>query len=82
MQPTIKGELKTKIKTSYQSSVYFLKKNVLYTYIGDEHFPSFIIILEGRFVEKYNTDGNFGFKITSYHQPPITLFAEDMKSAE
>jgi len=39
-------------------------------------------LLDGKFVEKHNVDGEFGFKITSYHQPQIVLFAENMKSAE
>jgi len=47
MAPKIKGELKSKNKGLFTSSVYFLKQNVLYSYIGMEHFPSTIIILEG-----------------------------------
>ena len=75
----MKGELSSKVKGKLIPNVYFLKKNVLYTYMDQEDFPSIIILLDGKFVEKYNTDGDFGFKITSYHQPPIVLFAENMK---
>lgn len=78
----MKGELSSKVKGKLIPNVYFLKKNVLYTYMDQEDFPSIIILLDGKFVEKYNTDGDFGFKITSYHQPPIVLFAENMKSSE
>lgn len=69
------GMLEVEVGDKKKKMYFFLKDNLLYSYTGDEEYPSYMIFMLGSFVNTIKCGNYRSFEICHEHRPTIILSA-------